>query len=248
MYGRELQPAFQEQADRSSAQVAERDADGTAESGERDRLDQELDQHIVTACADRFTDANLARPLRDRHEHDVHNADAADEQRDPDYGAHDAGSRVEHRGDRLHQLFLRGDLEIVGLAFFQMVPSAQDVSDLLFGQVDVVARAHLQRDRQVLHAVGPVEHLRGGERDVDNIVRIVADRRAALLHHADDGEVVVIHADVFADRVAQPQLPCGLESEDGYAFLCFLIERAEEAAVIDELLGHVRIALVDSEK
>ena len=32
--------------------------------------------------ADRLADADLARPLGDRHQHDVHHADAADEQRD----------------------------------------------------------------------------------------------------------------------------------------------------------------------
>ena len=73
---------------------------------------------------------------------------------------------------------------------------------------------HLQRDREMLHAVGSVEHLRGGERDEDDVVGIAADRRAALLHHADDGEVVVVEADVFADGVGQAELPRRFRAED----------------------------------
>jgi hypothetical protein len=36
-----------------------------------------------------------------------------------------------------------------------MIPRAQNVGHLLFGEIDVVARAYLKRDRKMLHAVGP---------------------------------------------------------------------------------------------
>ena len=58
------------------------DADQAAEDGQRDRLDQELRQDVAAARADRLADADLARPLADRHEHDVHDPDAADDERD----------------------------------------------------------------------------------------------------------------------------------------------------------------------
>ena len=53
------------------------------ERGERDRFDEELQQHVARHGADREARTDLARPLRHRHEHDVHDADTADDQASP---------------------------------------------------------------------------------------------------------------------------------------------------------------------
>jgi hypothetical protein len=45
------------------------------------RFDHELREHVAVARPDRKPEADLARPLGHRHQHDVHDADAADEQR-----------------------------------------------------------------------------------------------------------------------------------------------------------------------
>ncbi len=45
--------------------------------------------------------ADLARALGNRHQHDVHDADAADQQRDADHARHDGGNRA---GDLLEGL------------------------------------------------------------------------------------------------------------------------------------------------
>ena len=55
-------------------------------------LDQELREDVAPPRADRLADADLARALGHRHEHDVHDADPADEQRD-------RGDRAEQRGE-----------------------------------------------------------------------------------------------------------------------------------------------------
>ena len=62
--------------------------------GKRDRLDQELQQHLPRPRADGQADADLARPLGHGDEHDVHDADAADEQAD-------AGDGGQQRGHHL---------------------------------------------------------------------------------------------------------------------------------------------------
>ena len=46
-----------------------------------DALEQELQQDRAAPRAERLADADLPRPLGHRHEHDVHDADAADRQR-----------------------------------------------------------------------------------------------------------------------------------------------------------------------
>src|SRR5262249_121769 len=46
------------------------------------RLDQKLQSDVAALGAQRAADADLARPLRHGRQHDVHDTDAADEQRD----------------------------------------------------------------------------------------------------------------------------------------------------------------------
>ena len=116
--------------DAPRAREAERDADDAAERRERRRLDEELREDVARARADREAHADLARPLGHRHEHDVHDADAADDERHRG----DAGEqRGEHPGDRLEQ---RLDLariahgEVVVVARGDVAAAAQDLGDL----------------------------------------------------------------------------------------------------------------------
>ena len=67
-----------------------------ADHREHDGLDEELHEDVALARADRHADADLARPLGDAHEHDVHDADAADEQ--ADRGDADQQDRERRRG------------------------------------------------------------------------------------------------------------------------------------------------------
>ena len=89
------------------------DADRPAEQAERDRFDQELKEDVPPRRAERLADADLARALGDRDEHDVHDADAADEQRH----RRDSGEqRREHRGrlaQRVEDVGLIANAEIV---------------------------------------------------------------------------------------------------------------------------------------
>ena len=69
--------------DREAApdQAAE-DTEQPADPGEDHGLDEELREDVTVARADGFADADLACAFGNGHEHDVHDADAADEQRD----------------------------------------------------------------------------------------------------------------------------------------------------------------------
>ena len=55
---------------------------------------EELGQDVPAAGADRLADADLAGPLGDRDEHDVHDPDAADDQRDRGDPAEQQGQRA----------------------------------------------------------------------------------------------------------------------------------------------------------
>ena len=65
-----------------------------------DRLDEELQEDVRLGGAESFAHADLARPLGDRHEHDVHDRDAA---HDEAHGC-DAG---EQAGECLGRVFQR---------------------------------------------------------------------------------------------------------------------------------------------
>src|SRR5271167_4158385 len=68
-------------------------------------------------CADRHAQADLARPLRDRDQQDVHNADAANQQRDRRHGGeqkcHDAATALGGF-DKLAQIAHREIIELAG--------------------------------------------------------------------------------------------------------------------------------------
>ena len=58
-------------------------ADHTAKAGNHRRFDEELPNDVALARADRHADADLPRTLSNRYQHDIHNADAANQKRDP---------------------------------------------------------------------------------------------------------------------------------------------------------------------
>ena len=72
---------------------ADDDADQPAEERQGQGLDQELGEDVAAARADRLADADLAGPLADRDQHDVHDPDAADDERD-------RGDPAEQQGQR----------------------------------------------------------------------------------------------------------------------------------------------------
>src|ERR1051326_1370467 len=63
--GRQCRPSADDETCDVGEKKPARDADETAESGERDRLDEELHEHVAAARAERLADADLARALGD---------------------------------------------------------------------------------------------------------------------------------------------------------------------------------------
>jgi hypothetical protein len=82
----------------------EHDSDEPPGDGKRYRLNQKLSQNVAHLRADGLAQSNFSRPLTDRHQHDIHNADAAHDQRDRshsrEHDRHDA-RRCLLRGEEL---------------------------------------------------------------------------------------------------------------------------------------------------
>src|SRR5688500_599181 len=93
----ELDRQFAELSDQQRADDPDTDADHAADQRNQHRLGQELPAHIVRARTHRHAQADLADTLGHRHQHDVHDADAADDQADRRHRAqqfrHQVGGR-----------------------------------------------------------------------------------------------------------------------------------------------------------
>ena len=168
---------------------------------QHDALDQELRQHVGAAGAHRHADADLARALGHRHQHDVHDADAAHQQRDAGDGRQQHRHHLGGGRRRLGQVGLVAHLEVVGLPGGQPVRLAHDRGDLLLGgrQVAGVGRAGQDlRDEHAAGQAGPDGRV-GGQHDV---VLVGALGVLALgRQHADDLEGDVAQADRLADGI-----------------------------------------------
>src|SRR5205814_6625122 len=94
-YGHDAGPA-ERGANQEHESVDQYEGKDSAGSGERHRFEQELPCYVAAARADGFADTDLACAFGHADEHDVHHADAADEQAD---GAKHHRRDVNHQHD-----------------------------------------------------------------------------------------------------------------------------------------------------
>src|SRR5262249_20334524 len=114
----------------------DREADQSASQAHRRRFNEELDQDGPAFGADGFADADFSRSFGHRDEHDVHDTDAAHEERqagDEDTGAaNDHAQTIETADEKFHGV----DAEIVIDARLQAAHTAHHAADFLLGVVD----------------------------------------------------------------------------------------------------------------
>src|SRR5687767_12908697 len=116
----------------------ERHSGQSTEGGQNDRLGEKLAHDVRSACPDRLADADLARALGDRDEHDVHHHDSTDDERYR-HQAHEGG--VDAGGDlpvEVEQFLGRHEAEVVRLRRPQIVARAHDHPGLVDRGLDVV--------------------------------------------------------------------------------------------------------------
>ena len=101
-------------------------ADGT----EREGLDQELPQNVARAGAHRHPDADFASPFGDADQHDVHNSDTADDQRNTGDGAQQNGHGARRRGGQFADLKLAAHGEVVLFAGIEAVTAPEQFDNL----------------------------------------------------------------------------------------------------------------------
>src|SRR5947209_1386270 len=184
--GRDRRETVDEVAGGLAEDEAGRAADGRQYCG----LDEELRQDVDAGGADGLADADLFGALGDGDEHDVHHADAPDEERHAGDGDQHEGGCAGELSVNLQQRLLRGDAEVVGRAEGHPPPPPQYLRHLVDGRLHLVARARADDDGEggVAHLVARVELIESAQRDEDEVVARVAEEGAERLHDADDAE------------------------------------------------------------
>ena len=175
-------------------------ADDAAEDREHDRLGEHLRHDVGPPRAERLAQADLARPLGHHHQHDVHDDDAADDERQRDdadeHGEDAVGGRVVDVQDRVG----REHAEVVGLLRLEAAarsaarsshrPSPRRIRERSRGLTVSDQRPARSED-----------HLELAERDDGELVLRLAEERSALRAHADDAEVDAFDLDDLVERI-----------------------------------------------
>ena len=176
-----------DRADDDRGGQADGDADQPAEQRQGQRLDEELGEDVDAAGADGLADADLAGPLADRDQHDVHDPDAAHDERDRGDARQEHVSSVRHRREGVEELGLVGDREVVR-GRGRAVALAERRGDRRLGGVDPVGASRRSRRSSGRCRPTPSSAATRGERHVHRVVG-AGDARAALrLEDADELE------------------------------------------------------------
>ncbi len=104
-----------------------RQAGQSAENRDDHRFDQDLDEDVQCCGPYGFTNADLANPLRDTRQHDIHDADTPDEKADTRNQAAAQAGVAHEVVDLFRPFFLSPETEILN-AF---VSTHEHVPDLL---------------------------------------------------------------------------------------------------------------------
>src|SRR5687768_7135967 len=115
---------------------AEDDPADTAKQAQYHRLDEELQQDVPRRRAQRLSNPYLTRPLRHRHQHDVHDADAADKEADGRDSGEQKRENLGRLSEGVEEIRLTPDLEVVVATGQQTVLPPQHFLDLCHGVGD----------------------------------------------------------------------------------------------------------------
>ena len=112
---------------------AEGDAEQAADEGEGDGFDEELAEDVAAFCANGFAEPDLAGSFGDADEHDVHDADAADDEADKGDGAEEEGHCAKDVSEDGDEVGLVDDDEVVFALEGDFVAFAQEFGYLFLG-------------------------------------------------------------------------------------------------------------------
>ncbi len=202
---------WRNERDEEGEDVTENEAHKTANYAKNDGFEEELEEDVACACADCLADTNLAGALRNGDEHDIHDADTTDDERD-------AGDEGEHvRNDREKGA---GWMKVVGARDNLVILVALlGLAELLVDSVDSVWNdiGGLSADIDLLNLNRRLKGAGEVDIDKDRVIEIYAvevDWIFELIENTDDHELLVVIGesaggcfggaeDLFCDVIAE---------------------------------------------
>src|SRR5690606_38058769 len=115
-----------------------------AGESEHNGLDNELGQHGGAACSHSHAQTDLLGALGDADQHDVHDANAPDEQADKGDAAKNPDQHVDELVAQLQEVVRADELKVVIRADANPPPLAHDLRYLLLGLFQVRAVGHVE--------------------------------------------------------------------------------------------------------
>ena len=102
-------------------EVAKEETDDAAGEGKNEGFEEELHKDVAGAGTDGFADTDFVGAFGDGDEHDIHDADAADDERDSSDEGKDAGNDGKERVSRMSDFVAIGNGEVLvaGFIIFQ---------------------------------------------------------------------------------------------------------------------------------
>ena len=170
---------------------------------EHHRLQQELTLHVARACAQGLAQADFARPFCHAYEHDVHNADAADDERDGGDPCQQTTERSCGGRSGVDDILLRSYTK-VWFGWIHIAACGEQGCNLVHHPVQHFAAFGFDQnhaDAISAKAAGTelFENNRGGNVDAAIVIGRADD--ALLCHDADDGKARGADAHLLANRV-----------------------------------------------
>jgi hypothetical protein len=184
-----------EAADHRAQQQGQADAEHAAEQAHQHRFDQELLADVALPRTHGHAHADLAGALGHRHQHDVHHADAADQQRDGGDGADQQGHRARGLLDGLADLGAVAEEEVLGA-----VAQGQQAGDRFLRRIHRRVVVHAHGDAGHVALAEHARHHRGvGHPHAE--AGAATEAEALALGHADHACRHVAEQDHLADRI-----------------------------------------------
>src|ERR1039457_4476779 len=177
------------------------DADDAPEGCENDRLDKELDHHIVVEGTDCEANTDLPRSFGDRYQHDVHDADAAYEQADGGNRAEQCGQDLHRRSQGGEELLRVHHREVVFLAGLDATALAHKGNNFILDELRVGIAANPNLDGGDL-AIARDHALVGMQRHQHEVILIHSHSTLAFgREQPDDLARYGLQSDACADRI-----------------------------------------------
>ena len=154
---------------------------------------------VGTPCAERLAQPDLAGALGDNHQHDVHDHNPADHQRQPDDPDQHGKNAVRGLMVDVQNRVRRKQPEVVGLLRSQPATAAQchDGGVHRRGHLRELARFDRQRERPPLSK----DHLKLTKRNHDELVLRLPQHRTSFCADTHDAEMRAGDLNRLVDRV-----------------------------------------------